>query len=110
MGGAILAQPPFGQTPRPRPTPRHPHPTRAAAQQPLGPGLPQPRLLIVTPAGGQAGTTVEVTLTGNDLDEAGKLLFSRTGLKAEPIAAPQPSKPVKPPQGGQPPLVATKFR
>ncbi len=82
----------------------------AAAQQQLGPGLPQPRLLVVSPAGGQAGSTVEVTLTGNDLDEPQKLLFSHAGIKAEHVADAQPTKPLKPAQGGPPPLVATKFK
>jgi hypothetical protein len=82
---------------------------RAAAQQPpLGPGLPQPRLLIVSPAGGQAGTTVEVTCTGNDLDEPQKLLFNHPGIKAEPVA--EAPKPVKPAQGGQPAQVAVRFK
>ena len=73
--------------------------TPAAAQQQQGPGLPQPRLLVVSPAGGQAGTTVEVTLTGNDLDDPQKLLFNHPGIKAEPESA--PSKPTKPRQGGR---------
>jgi hypothetical protein len=85
-------------------------PARAPAQPPIGPGLPQPRLLVVSPAGGQAGTTVEVTLTGNDLDDPQRLLFNHPGIKAEPVADPQPPKPVKPAQGGQPPLVAARFK
>jgi hypothetical protein len=80
----------------------------AAAQQPPGPGLPQPRLLVVTPAGGQAGSSVEVTLTGNDLEQPQKLLFNHAGIKSEPID--EPSRPVKPPQGGQPQLMTAKFK
>ncbi len=80
----------------------------AAAQQQLGPGLPQPRLLVASPAGGQAGTTIDVTLTGNDLDDPQKLLFSHPGIQAESPS--DPTKPVKPPQGGQPPLTTVKFK
>jgi hypothetical protein len=86
---------------------------RAPAQRPPGPGLPQPRLLVVSPAGAQAGTAVEMTLTGNDLDDGQKLLFNHLGIKAEPFAEPQPSKPskpAKPRQGGQPPVVTAKFK
>jgi hypothetical protein len=83
---------------------------RLPAQPPPGPGLPQPRLLVVSPAGGQAGTTVEVTLTGNDLDEPDKLLFSHPGITAQPLSEAQPVRPTTPPQGGQPPLMAAKFK
>src|SRR3954451_5532237 len=38
-------------------------------------GLPTPRLLTVTPMGGKVGTTVEVVVSGEHLDEAGDLLF-----------------------------------
>ncbi len=79
----------------------------AVAQQQPGPGLPQPRLLVVSPAGGQAGTTVEVTLTGNDLDEPQKLLFNHPRIKAEPESA--PGKPTKP-QGGQPAVMTARFK
>jgi hypothetical protein len=85
----------------------------ALAQPPQGPGLPQPRLLVVSPAGGQAGTTIEVTLTGNDLEEPQRLLFNHPGTKSEPIAESrpsQPTKPSKPPQPGQPPVMSTKFK
>jgi hypothetical protein len=82
---------------------------RAAAQQQQGPGLPQPRLLAVSPAGGQAGTAVEVTLTGNDLEAPQKLLFSHPGIRSEAAAA-QPTKPVKPAQGQQPALYEAKFK
>jgi hypothetical protein len=83
-------------------------PPRAAAQQPPGPGLPQPRLLVAAPAGGKAGTTVEITLTGNDLDDPRKLLFSNPGIRAETTG--DPTKQVKPPQGNQPALMAAKFK
>lgn len=47
-------------------------------------GLPAPRLLTVTPPGGQAGTTVPVTLTGDHLDDVEDLFFSHPGLTATP--------------------------
>lgn len=45
--------------------------------------LPAARLTGIYPAGGQAGQTVEVTLFGNDLDDAEQLWFSHPGLRAE---------------------------
>jgi hypothetical protein len=42
-------------------------------------GLPTPRLLTVTPMGGKVGTTFEVVVSGEHLDEAGDLLFSDRG-------------------------------
>lgn len=69
--------------------------------QPQLPGAAQPRLLVVQPAGGQAGSTVEVTLTGQDLDEPQGLLFSAPGIKAE--AVPEPAAdPKKKPAPRQP--------
>src|SRR5579862_224180 len=67
----------------------------AAAQQQPGPGLPSPRLLQVMPPGGKAGSTVEITLSGQDLDEAHSLKFSQPGIKSELIPAPEPD-PKKP--------------
>jgi hypothetical protein len=63
------------------------------AQQQQGPPLPTPRLTIVTPNGGKTGSTVEVVLTGADLDEPQALLFSHPGLKAELIPEPPPPPP-----------------
>src|SRR4051794_35817073 len=65
------------------------------AQQQTPPGLPSPRLLVVIPSGGRAGTTVEVTLTGQDLDNPQGLLFSHSGIRAERIeeARPEPGAP-----------------
>jgi hypothetical protein len=54
----------------------------APAQQLQGPGLPTPRLFLLTPPGGRAGTTVEVTLTGVDLEKAEGLLFDDAGFKS----------------------------
>lgn len=56
--------------------------------------LPAPRLLTTTPMGGQVGTTVEVTITGQDIEEVDLLTFSHPGITAtakvddqgEPIA------------------------
>jgi hypothetical protein len=76
----------------------------ATAQQ--GPqfdsGLPAPRLTVLTPSGGKAGTTVEVTAAGADTEEAEKLVFSHPGIKAELIPAPPPD-PKQPPMKGQAP-------
>ncbi|HUG68059.1 MAG TPA: hypothetical protein VMM76_09915 [Pirellulaceae bacterium] len=46
--------------------------------------LPAARLDSIFPAGAQAGTTLEVTLAGNDLDDAAKLHFSHPGITAQP--------------------------
>jgi len=46
-------------------------------------GLPTPRLLTVTPMGGKAGTTFEVDVGGEHLDEAGDLLFSDPRVTAK---------------------------
>lgn len=59
---------------------------------------PQPRLQAIFPPGGKVGSTVEVTLTGADLDDAKTLIFSHPGLKAEllPPPPPDPKKPTPP--------------
>jgi hypothetical protein len=74
----------------------------ASAQQP-GSLLPNPRLSTIVPAGGKAGTTVELTFTGTDVEEPQALLFSHPGIKAElvvppPPPPPDPKKPAPPPQ------------
>ncbi|MBG86525.1 MAG: serine protease [Verrucomicrobiales bacterium] len=46
--------------------------------------LPAPRLLTTLPMGGQTGTTFDVTITGDNLDEDPKLLFSHPGITAKP--------------------------
>lgn len=83
---------------------------QARAQQPQGPGLPQPRLTALSPAGAQAGTSVEVTLIGTDLDLPQRLLFNHSGIEAEVISGPQSSKPIRPAQGNQPALIDAKFK
>lgn len=39
-------------------------------------GLPAPRLLTTMPMGGEVGTEVEILITGENLEEAGDLIFS----------------------------------
>ena len=46
--------------------------------------LPTARLGQIHPAGGQAGTTLEVSVTGSDLDEPQRLHFSQSSIKATP--------------------------
>ncbi len=48
--------------------------------------LPLPRLLIVMPMGGQAGTTVDVTITGENTEEVSALTFSSPKITAKPVA------------------------
>jgi Bacterial pre-peptidase C-terminal domain len=55
--------------------------TTAVAQLP--PTLPNPRLNYLFPAGGQVGTTFDVTITGDDLDDARQLIFNHTGITAK---------------------------
>lgn len=45
-------------------------------------GLPAPRLLTVMPMGGKTGTEVEVTITGENLDDAEDLIFSDPRITA----------------------------
>lgn len=47
--------------------------------------LPAPRLLTVTPMGGQLGTTVDVTLTHQNSDGIRELLFSTPKISAKPL-------------------------
>ena len=49
--------------------------------------LPLPRLLTVTPMGGQVGTSVEVSITHQHIDEALELLFSTPKITAKPVVA-----------------------
>ncbi|MBL8792441.1 MAG: hypothetical protein JNM56_00910 [Planctomycetia bacterium] len=83
------------------------------AQQPPGPGLPQPRLLTIMPMGGKAGDTVELTFTGQDIEEPQGLLFSHTAIKSELL--PQPPQPTPDPKAkgamkGAGPPVAVKYK
>lgn len=56
-------------------------------------GLPTPRLLTTMPMGGQVGMQVDITVTGEELDDAGELLFSDPRLTAVPKLDPS-GKPV----------------
>ncbi len=47
-------------------------------------GLPAPRLLTTMPMGGKAGTTFEVAVTGEHLEDAERLLFSDSRISAKP--------------------------
>lgn len=49
--------------------------------------LPAPRLLTTMPMGGQAGTTLEVAITGENIDGARELLFSDPRITARPKAS-----------------------
>src|SRR5581483_3641617 len=44
--------------------------------------LPAPRLLTTKPMGGKIGTQVEITITGEHLDDAAELTFSDPRLAA----------------------------
>jgi len=47
--------------------------------------LPLPRLLTLMPMGGQAGTSVKVTLTGENLEDITALTFSSPKITAKPV-------------------------
>ncbi|MBO0698057.1 MAG: PPC domain-containing protein [Zavarzinella sp.] len=47
--------------------------------------LPSPRFDRIFPLGAAAGTSVEVEVSGADLDEPKALLFDHPGIKAEPL-------------------------
>jgi hypothetical protein len=53
--------------------------------QMLDSAMPQTRLLSVSPAGAKIGTTVEVLFAGTDLEGLEKMIFSHSGIKAEPV-------------------------
>lgn len=48
--------------------------------------LPLPRLLTVFPMGGQAGASVDVTITGENLEDVSALTFSSPKITAKPVA------------------------
>jgi hypothetical protein len=86
----------------------------AVAQQPQN-LLPLPRINSVFPAGGKAGTTVDVTALGTDLDDATALTFSHPGLKAEVVLPPadppaDPKKKDPPKKKNAPPPTEAKFK
>jgi hypothetical protein len=53
--------------------------------EPVGAQLPTVRLDTIFPAGIQAGSSVEVSLTGAELDSPGSLIFNHPGIKGELI-------------------------
>jgi hypothetical protein len=66
-------------------------PLRGKAQLPIA------RLSTLFPPGGKAGTTVEVTVSGADLDDANQLHFSNTNISGQPkisekTGEPEPNK------------------
>lgn len=48
--------------------------------------LPLPRLLTLMPMGGQAGTNLEVTITGENTEDVSELLFSTPKITAKAVA------------------------
>jgi hypothetical protein len=50
--------------------------------------LPAPRLLTIAPMGGQAGTTLEVDITHQNIETARELLFSTPKITAKPVVTP----------------------
>ncbi|HQR06113.1 MAG TPA: hypothetical protein PLN21_04780 [Gemmatales bacterium] len=56
---------------------------------------PTPRLTIISPLGGQAGTSVQVTITGVDLEDVTSLMIFPAGLTVERIPAPPKAEPAK---------------
>ncbi len=46
--------------------------------------LPTPTLTSAFPPGGKQGTSLDVTIAGTDLDDAGQLIFSHAGITAQP--------------------------
>jgi hypothetical protein len=48
--------------------------------------LPLPRLLTIMPMGGQAGQSVEVTITGENIEDVTELTFSSPKITAKPVA------------------------
>jgi len=88
----------------------------SAQQTPLG--LPLGRLDIVSPCGTKGGTSVEVLLTGADLDDPTALVFSHPGIKAELLKdeepKPDPKDPKKmaapPKKGAAPGVAAGRFK
>ena len=88
----------------------------AHAQPQVGSNLPTPRLMTVMPPGGKIGSSFEVTFTGTDLEEPEQLLFSHPGIKAEPLANPEPpakpdpKKPKQKPRRGMGKPVVSRFK
>lgn len=77
-----------------------------------GSGIPNPRLLTLSPAGARLGTVVEVSWTGQDLEEPQALLFNHPAIKAEKIIPPPPPPPDPKKKDAKPapPTPVTKFK
>lgn len=76
---------------------------------------PPPMLVSILPSGGQAGTTFEVTVSGQNLDTTEGLYFSMPGATAELIrpqepASKTPAKGKKPPPKTMAPRNQFKFK
>ncbi len=74
------------------------------AQPPPVAGLPLPRISLVAPNGAKAGGTVEIAITGGDIEDPTGLFFSHPGITAELIETPDPKVDPKQP----PPAVKKK--
>lgn len=59
----------------------------------------RPRVTLVSPSGGQRGTTVDVTLTGVNLGYATQLLFETPSLSVESLTPDKPAANAKNPDG-----------
>ncbi|HLY09187.1 MAG TPA: hypothetical protein VKW04_07800 [Planctomycetota bacterium] len=58
----------------------------AAVAQQATPQIPQPKIYALQPAGGKAGTSLDVRLSsGADLDGADRLIFSHPGITAQAV-------------------------
>src|SRR5438105_5912536 len=64
-----------------------------------------PRVTAVTPAGGQRGTTVDLTLSGINVGRGTGLLFEGSGLTVESVT---PEAPAPPPKPGEKPAELPK--
>src|SRR5436190_20031332 len=84
------------------------------AAQAWGQNVPPPRLLYVMPPGGQAGSSFEILLTGQDIDTADGLHFNFPGVTAERLGSEKTSQPVDPKLKKQPAkmqgLLSQKFK
>lgn len=72
-----------------------------AVAQPPQNQLPLPRLTSALPCGARVGTTVEVTVSGTDLDDATGLLFSHPKITAEVVGEPKDPKAKEPKKRGR---------
>ncbi len=83
----------------------------ATAQPNLDSALPSPRLYLLSPPGGKVGTSLEMTVTGADLEAPESLRFTHAGIKAELLettAAPAPVEGKR--NKAAAPLQANKFK